>query len=59
MNAFYRDKRIMLLISLSCFIIYQIFTLPWPFYEGPLDYIELGNFDACVTYCKLLFENRE
>ncbi|VDD92790.1 unnamed protein product [Enterobius vermicularis] len=44
------DKRIMLLISLSCFIIYQIFTLPWPFYEGPLDYIELGNFDACVTY---------
>lgn len=36
------DKRTMLIISLSCFIIYQMFTLPWPFYDGPLDYIKMA-----------------
>lgn len=38
-----RDKRKMMLFSLSCFIFYHVFTLPWPFFDGPLDYIELGR----------------
>uniref|UniRef100_F1L0I9 Major facilitator superfamily domain-containing protein 8 n=2 Tax=Ascaris TaxID=6251 RepID=F1L0I9_ASCSU len=37
------DKRKMMLFSLSCFIFYHVFTLPWPFFDGPLDYIELGG----------------
>ena len=36
------DKRYLLLISLSLFIVYQLFLLPWPFYNGPLQYIKLA-----------------
>uniref|UniRef100_A0A914R505 Uncharacterized protein n=1 Tax=Parascaris equorum TaxID=6256 RepID=A0A914R505_PAREQ len=32
-----------MLLSLLCFIFYHIFTLPWPFFDGPLDYIKLDT----------------
>lgn len=39
---FSSDKRFMLVVSALCFIAYHLFTLPWQFYDGPLDYISIG-----------------
>ncbi|VDD90229.1 unnamed protein product [Enterobius vermicularis] len=36
------DMRRLLLFGISCFTIYELLLLPWPFYDGPLDYIKLA-----------------
>lgn len=33
------DKRKLLIFSVLCFMLHHILTFPWPFYDGPLDYI--------------------
>ncbi|VDM44242.1 unnamed protein product [Toxocara canis] len=37
------DKRNMMIFSLTCFIAYHVLTFPWPFYDGPLDYVQLAQ----------------
>lgn len=36
------DMRYLLFSGILCFIVYELLMLPWPFYSGPLDYIELA-----------------
>uniref|UniRef100_F1L2H8 Major facilitator superfamily domain-containing protein 8 n=1 Tax=Ascaris suum TaxID=6253 RepID=F1L2H8_ASCSU len=37
------DKRKMFLFSIACFLLFFTLTMPWPFYDGPLEYINMGN----------------
>ncbi|KHN72420.1 Major facilitator superfamily domain-containing protein 8 [Toxocara canis] len=37
------DKRKMFLFSIACFTIFFTLTMPWPFYDGPLEYVDMGN----------------
>uniref|UniRef100_F1L2W5 Major facilitator superfamily domain-containing protein 8 n=1 Tax=Ascaris suum TaxID=6253 RepID=F1L2W5_ASCSU len=37
------DKRKLLIFSVLCFMLHHILTFPWPFYDGPLDYIPTAD----------------
>uniref|UniRef100_A0A0N5AG21 MFS domain-containing protein n=1 Tax=Syphacia muris TaxID=451379 RepID=A0A0N5AG21_9BILA len=36
------DRRLVQLFGFAFFVTYYLINIPWPFYEGPLDYIELA-----------------
>ncbi|VDM28185.1 unnamed protein product [Toxocara canis] len=37
------DKRKLLIFSVLCFMLHHVLTFPWPFFDGPLNYISTGN----------------
>ncbi|VDN51458.1 unnamed protein product [Dracunculus medinensis] len=37
------DKRKLMIFSFLCFLLYHLFVFPWPFYDGPLDYVEIDT----------------
>ena len=49
---YFSDGRKLALFGLTLFMIYHIANIPWPFYDGPLDYMKLGKgiIDKDVSY---------
>ncbi|KAK6017200.1 hypothetical protein OSTOST_17311 [Ostertagia ostertagi] len=44
MQFLFTEKRKQILFGVTVFLLFHVFNFPWPFYDGPLDYIAEGTF---------------